>query len=71
MTELTLRESRSQTSRSHVIHRGRVIPYSTMIEIKTRSEVLKISELIPQMWFGRTPYIFTAKHDNGTFKEVK
>lgn len=53
--------------------RGTVLPSSKMAEIKTCGKNLKpMWQLIPQMWFGRTPHLLMGRHPagNGVFDEV-
>jgi hypothetical protein len=53
--------------------KGKVLPSSKMAEIKTCGKKLKpVSQLIPQMWFGRTPHLLIGRHPagNGVFNQV-
>ncbi|KAF9634248.1 hypothetical protein BFW01_g5143 [Lasiodiplodia theobromae] len=42
-----------------------------LAEIKVRSKKpFQPSKAIPQMWFGRTPYLISGIHDQGVFSEI-
>ncbi|ETI25223.1 hypothetical protein G647_04596 [Cladophialophora carrionii CBS 160.54] len=55
-----------------VLEEGRVVPPSTIIEIKTRASHrrLKIDEVLPQLWFAQTPNLLVGYHTNGHFQEI-
>ncbi|KAK5988184.1 hypothetical protein PT974_12324 [Cladobotryum mycophilum] len=48
-----------------------LMPQATAAEIKTSMRPRNIGQYLPQLWFGRTPWLMIGRHDNGTFKEVK
>jgi hypothetical protein len=52
-----------------VIQRGRLVPCSTLAEIKSRKKKAMLAEALPQLWFGRTPLLLHATHNEGTFTE--
>lgn len=54
-----------------IIRRGHVVPSSAMAEVKARSGRARLGELLPQLWFGRTPNLLVGTHDNGTFRKVE
>jgi hypothetical protein len=58
----------SQRGSVQVIPRGTITAQSQSMEIKTRSKPSPISKFLPQLWFGRTPYLARAYHVNGTFQ---
>jgi len=39
-------------------------------ELKTQATRKPISKLMPQLWFGRTPYLISGFHTNGTFQDI-
>lgn len=49
-----------------ILDKGRVVPPSTTIEIKSRAVYrrLRLDEVIPQLWFERTPILFVCFHKN-------
>jgi hypothetical protein len=57
--------------RIRVIRRGHLVPCSALAEIKTRTRMVMLAETLPQLWFGRTPYLLHATHNDGTFAEVE
>lgn len=74
LTQLSVDESKERKNQVHykrtrVISRGRVVPCSTLAEIKTKKEKVKLAETLPQLWFGRTPLLLYATHNKGTFTE--
>ncbi|KAJ4327201.1 hypothetical protein N0V84_002331 [Fusarium piperis] len=55
-----------------VINRGTAPPQSQAAEIKsTRRNGKPLSMMLPQLWFGRTPYLVRGYHDNGHFTEIR
>ncbi|KAK6330100.1 hypothetical protein TWF718_003528 [Orbilia javanica] len=46
------------------------MPQSKVAEIKTSSGRHGLNRIIPQLWFGRTPWLITASHNKGTFDEI-
>ncbi|KAF2142311.1 uncharacterized protein K452DRAFT_269880 [Aplosporella prunicola CBS 121167] len=51
---------------------GSVTPASQLAEIKTRPQQIRPGEVIPQLWFGRTPQLIMGirKNSKGVFKKV-
>lgn len=49
-----------------VIQRGTFIDPSKLAEIKAR-KAERINDAMPQLWFGRTPYLLVGKHVQGRF----
>ncbi len=45
------------------------VPPSQLAEIKTR-KVIKMHQLLPQLWFGRTPYLLLGKLSNGRVQAI-
>ncbi|OCL05604.1 geranylgeranyl pyrophosphate synthetase [Glonium stellatum] len=71
--KLSVAEAEPKPPKCHytkIIRRGHVVPSSTMAEIKARGGRIRLSELLPQLWFGRTPNLLVGAHENGTFKRV-
>ncbi|KAJ9611742.1 hypothetical protein H2200_004926 [Cladophialophora chaetospira] len=56
-----------------VLNKGRVVPTSSIMEIKTRTarRKQKMDEVIPQLWFEQTPKIFVGYHVSGKFEEIQ
>lgn len=48
-----------------------VMPQSTAAELKTTQKSKTLSSCLPQLWFGRTPWLIIGKHTKGTFESVK
>lgn len=40
-------------------------------EVKTASKLKSVSKNLPQVWFGRTPWLIVGHHAHGTFKELR
>ncbi|EFX02251.1 geranylgeranyl pyrophosphate synthetase [Grosmannia clavigera kw1407] len=53
-------------------HGGRLQPQTTMAEIKSANErkTGAISKHMPQLWFGRTPWLLVGHHTDGIFRSV-
>jgi hypothetical protein len=66
----TLNGNVSQPISASVIRRGIITPQSSTVEIKTRTKSNSLSKTMPQLWFGRTTYLITGYHTNGTFESV-
>ena len=52
------------------VPRGHLVPSSCIAEMKARSGGYRTHQMIPQLWFGRTPHLFIGTHKNGTFTKV-
>ncbi|KAK6213490.1 hypothetical protein QIS74_09492 [Colletotrichum tabaci] len=50
---------------------ARVMPQSTTAEIKSAAKVRPLSWRMPQLWFGRTPWLIIGHHTDGKFHDVK
>ncbi len=48
----------------------KIMPQSTAAEIKTRTKA-GLAPYLPQLWFGRTPWLIIGLHAKGTFSRVK
>ncbi|KAI0152692.1 hypothetical protein GGR57DRAFT_503556 [Xylariaceae sp. FL1272] len=48
----------------------KAMPQSTAAEIKTCSKPKPLHKFMPQLWFGRTPWLITGHHNQGTFHKV-
>ncbi|KAI8233395.1 geranylgeranyl pyrophosphate synthetase [Colletotrichum sp. SAR 10_96] len=44
---------------------------SMAAEIKTTTKPKGPSAYMPQLWFGRTPWLIIGQHENGTFAQLK
>ncbi|KAK6840247.1 hypothetical protein PG987_006113 [Apiospora arundinis] len=40
-------------------------------EIKTTSKLRSLGKNLPQLWFGRTPWLIVGRHTQGTFEELR
>ncbi|MCJ1475563.1 hypothetical protein MMC13_004226 [Lambiella insularis] len=56
---------------TRTIPRGHLVPSSRIAEVKARSGVANLQQMIPQLWFGRTPHLFIGSHKKGTFSGVR
>ncbi|RTE73908.1 hypothetical protein BHE90_011660 [Fusarium euwallaceae] len=55
-----------------VIVRGTAPPQTQAAEIKSiRRNGKPLSTILPQLWFGRTPYLVRGYHDNGNFTLIR
>ncbi|KAK2025929.1 hypothetical protein LX32DRAFT_702301 [Colletotrichum zoysiae] len=54
-----------------VYHGARVMDQSTTAELKSTCSEKRIKQVMPQLWFGRTPWLIVGRHTNGTFDDVK
>ncbi|KAI0452058.1 hypothetical protein F5B21DRAFT_484968 [Xylaria acuta] len=48
----------------------KLMPQSTAAEIKTSSKNGRPSSSLPQLWFGRTPWLIRGYHVRGTFNRI-
>lgn len=53
-----------------VVNQFKSMPQSTTAEIKTSSSNKTLSSFLPQLWFGRTPWLIMAHHAEGTFDKI-
>lgn len=44
---------------------------STAAEMMTASQDKRLGLYLPQLWFGRTPWLVMGRHSNGTFQEIR
>ncbi|KDN60491.1 hypothetical protein CSUB01_11571 [Colletotrichum sublineola] len=44
---------------------------ATAAEIKTASKKRSLGAYLPQVWFGRTPWLIVGRHTSGSFEELK
>ncbi|KAI1265396.1 hypothetical protein F5Y18DRAFT_51050 [Xylariaceae sp. FL1019] len=49
----------------------KVMPQSTAAEIKTCGKPRRLGKFMPQLWFGRTPWLIMGHHNQGTFHDVE
>lgn len=69
---LSLQEKGEKENGSiRVSNRGYPIPSSSIAEIKSRSKPLKIQDIMPQLWFSRTPHLLCGYHKNGSFAKIE
>ncbi|KAK5689250.1 hypothetical protein LTR17_026400 [Elasticomyces elasticus] len=48
---------------------GTPVPASRLAELKAKKKV-QISQAMPQLWFGRTPYLIIGKHVDGRVEDI-
>ncbi|KAJ8133528.1 hypothetical protein O1611_g86 [Lasiodiplodia mahajangana] len=48
----------------------KLMPQSTTAEIKTTSKDKSLYKVLPQLWFGRTPWLIMGHHVEGIFDKV-
>ncbi|KAK6517517.1 hypothetical protein TWF281_004168 [Arthrobotrys megalospora] len=48
-----------------------VMPQSSALELKTTAKHRGTGKYLPQLWFGRTPWLIVGHHTNGKFDELK
>jgi hypothetical protein len=60
-----------QTQTSSIDKQRKLMPQSTAAEIKTSSSYKSLGNFLPQLWFGRTPWLIMGHHAQGTFDNVK
>jgi hypothetical protein len=65
-------DDKRDTESVEVIHSGRVVPLSSVVEIKTRSikRLFHLKDVTPQLWFSQTPHLYLGYHDGGKFERV-
>lgn len=49
---------------------GATAPQSAVAEVKTAAGDRDLARHLPQLWFGRTPWLIVGRHENGTFHHV-
>ncbi|KAF2124744.1 hypothetical protein P153DRAFT_301357 [Dothidotthia symphoricarpi CBS 119687] len=72
MAQLQINEPQPSTTKkgnTQVIVKGNPVDPAKLAEIKTRKQV-NINDALPQLWFGRTPYLLTGRHENGVFGSI-
>ncbi|KAI4692886.1 uncharacterized protein J4E88_001256 [Alternaria novae-zelandiae] len=52
-----------------VVEKGNFVDPSKLAEIKAK-KVARLTEALPQLWFGRTPFFMNGNHDKGTVRSV-
>lgn len=59
---------RSKSTSIAVLRSGTGASQSMTAEIKSGKK--SVAKIIPQMWFGRTPYLIRGLHSKGTFHKI-
>lgn len=60
------------SARTSVVLGGRIVPSSTMAELKTsQSANFGVAKHLPQLWFGRTSNLIIGTHTDGTFHKLE
>ncbi|RYP33430.1 hypothetical protein DL766_003461 [Monosporascus sp. MC13-8B] len=77
---LTIKEIDSDSTKSttsntstNVVRKGAVLSSSQMAEIKTKKGLggtVYFKSYLPQLWFGRTPYLFIGRNTDGIFHKI-
>lgn len=47
------------------------MPQSCAAELKTTAKPEYLRQFLPQLWFGRTPWLIIGQHEQGTFKDIQ
>ncbi|KAJ4161694.1 uncharacterized protein LMH87_007717 [Akanthomyces muscarius] len=50
--------------------RGMAMPQSSAAELKTARKHKSVGQFMPQLWFGRTPWLIVGEHEEGTFHSI-
>lgn len=74
LTKLSLDNSNAQKKKpaqnqykpTWVVPRGHAVPSTTLAEIKAKKRI-RLADALPQLWFGRTPLLLSAIHNEGNF----
>ena len=53
------------------ITEAKIMPQSPAAEIKSKAKRTGINGFLPQVWFGRTPWLIMGTHAEGTFHDIK
>ncbi|KAA1472274.1 hypothetical protein DENSPDRAFT_850802 [Dentipellis sp. KUC8613] len=65
----------ASSSSLNIIHAGRQVPQSSVIELTTRSQnyihLLDWSDVFPQLYLSQTPLFYLGVHQRGEFKEIR
>lgn len=72
LTDLSIRPSVEDSmtqGMTSVINRGIPVASETLAELKTH-KTERISKTMPQLWFGRIPYLITGKHVVGVIQSI-
>ncbi|MBE3048032.1 hypothetical protein IMZ48_37095 [Candidatus Bathyarchaeota archaeon] len=48
-----------------------LVHQSTAAEIKTGTKSKSVGTYLPQLWFGRTPWLIIGQHKEGTFDRIR
>ncbi|KAF4974933.1 hypothetical protein FZEAL_8196 [Fusarium zealandicum] len=66
------KQKSTKTASVQVIARGTLTPHSQAAEIKSvRPNGAALGKMLPQLWFGRTPYLIRGYHVDGNFSQIK
>lgn len=61
-----------KSERTSVVLGGRIVPSSTMAELKTSQGAnFGVAKHLPQLWFGRTSNLLIGTHADGTFHKLE
>lgn len=61
-----------KSERTCVVLGGRIVPSSTMAELKTSQGAnFGVEKHLPQLWFGRTSNLLIGTHTDGTFHKLE
>ncbi|KAK7427012.1 hypothetical protein QQZ08_006439 [Neonectria magnoliae] len=63
-------ETGKELSNIHVISRGSFVPHTHAAEIKSIGRPKSLSEILPQLWFGRTQNLIRGHHNDGVFHKI-
>jgi hypothetical protein len=62
-------KSTGPKTRFTVIPRGQLVPTTAVVEIKSRKNMIKMADTIPQLYFSQTEKLFVGYHEQGVFTQ--
>ncbi|KAK2755638.1 hypothetical protein CKAH01_17307 [Colletotrichum kahawae] len=71
MGRLTVEDSSEGIAAPSQLPRQPPMAQEMAAEIKTAIKLKSPSAYMPQLWFGRTPWLIIGQHENGTFGQLK
>jgi hypothetical protein len=74
LESLTLQSSEKDTEHVakkgiRVLQSGRLVSPASVIEVKSRSKMIKLQDIIPQLWFSQTEHLFVGYHQQGVIEQ--
>ncbi|KAI8278781.1 geranylgeranyl pyrophosphate synthetase [Colletotrichum sp. SAR11_57] len=71
MGRLTIEDSSSGIATTPQLPKQPPMAQEMAAEIKTATKLKSPSAYMPQLWFGRTPWLIIGQHANGNFEQLK